>query len=90
MAALDLSKLSSLNLPQGPEGRAQRTGAIIMALSGLGMLLFLFAALRRSYLAIAVPVTVAMTALTALAFWVGWTMMTMEEEPEDPPVSIAD
>ena len=71
-------------------GRAHKTGAVIMALAGLEMLLFLYGALRRSYLALALPVTVAMTALTALAFWVGWTMMTMEEEPEEPPVTIMD
>jgi hypothetical protein len=65
------------------QGRAQKTGAIIMALAGIEMLLFLYGALRRSYVALAIPVTVAMTALTALGFWVGWTMMSMEEEPED-------
>jgi hypothetical protein len=66
--------------------RAHTTGMIIMAGSVLSMLLFLIGALRRSYVAIALPVTAAMTALTALAFWVGWTMMTMEEEPEEPAV----
>ncbi len=71
-------------------GRAQKTGVIVMALAGLEMLLFLYGALRRSYLALALPVTVAMTALTALAFWVGWTMMTMEEEPEEPEITAAD
>jgi len=63
---------------------------IIMVVSGIEMLLFLYGALRRSYLALALPVTVAMAALTALAFWVGWTMMTMEEEPEEPPVSVIE
>jgi hypothetical protein len=72
------------------QGRAQKTGVIIMTLAGIEMLLFLYGALRRSYLALALPVTVAMTALTALGFWVGWTMMTMEEEPEEPPVTVVE
>lgn len=81
--------MPALSLPNGKD-RAQRTGAIIMALSALQMLLFVYGALRKSYLALALPVTVAMTALTALAFWVGWTMMNMEEEPEEPPVTVMD
>jgi hypothetical protein len=76
-------------MPNGA-GRAQKTGVIIMCLAGIEMLLFLYGAMRRSYLALALPVTVAMTALTALGFWVGWTMMTMEEEPEEPPVTVAE
>jgi hypothetical protein len=72
------------------QGRAQQTGKIIMALACVQMLVFLYGILRKSYLAIALPVTVAMTALTALGFWVGWTMMTMEEEPEEPPVTVAE
>lgn len=66
--------------------RAHTTGMIIMAGSVLSFLFFTIGALRRSYLALALPVTAAMTALTALAFWVGWTMMTMQEEPEEPAV----
>jgi hypothetical protein len=50
------------------------------------MLLFLYGAMRRSYLALALPMTAAMTALTALSFWVGWTMLTMEEDPEDEAI----
>ncbi|HXH22671.1 MAG TPA: hypothetical protein VNN10_11625 [Dehalococcoidia bacterium] len=72
------------------QGRAQITGRIVVALACLQMLLFVYGVLRKSYLALALPVTVAMTALTALGFWVGWTMMTMEEEPEEPPVTVAE
>jgi hypothetical protein len=65
--------------------RAHSTGIAIMAGAALAFLLFLVGALRRSYAALALPVTAAMATLTALAFWVGWTMMTMEEEPEEEP-----
>jgi hypothetical protein len=52
--------------------RAQKTGMLLIAGAGLEMLLFLYGATRRSYLALALPMTAAMTALTALTFWVGW------------------
>jgi hypothetical protein len=66
--------------------RAQKTGVILIAAAALEMLLFLYGALRRSYLAIALPMTAAMTALTALTFWVGYTMLTLEEEPDEDVV----
>ena len=44
------------------------------------MVLFLWAMLRRSYLAIAVPVLSALAVVSALAFWIGWTMFTGESE----------
>jgi hypothetical protein len=62
----------------------------LMIGAALEMLLFLYGALRRSYLALALPVTMAMTAVTVLTFWLGWTMLTMEEEEDDsaPPPSV--
>lgn len=69
--------------------RAHKTGAVLMVGAALQMLLFVYGALRRSYWALALPMTAAMTALTALTFWVGWTMLTMEEEIEEPPASVA-
>jgi len=69
--------------------RAQKTGVILIAAAALEMLLFLYGALRRSYLAIALPMTAAMTALTALTFWVGYTMLTLEEEPDEDVVEAA-
>jgi hypothetical protein len=62
--------------------RAQNTGLFLMAAAALQMLLFLYGALRRSYLALALPVTAAVASLTAVTFWMGWTMLTMEEESE--------
>jgi len=46
----------------------------------LQMVLFLWAMLRRSYLAIAVPVLSALAVVSALAFWIGWTMFSSESE----------
>jgi len=66
--------------------RAQKTGALLIAGAALEMLLFIYGAMRRSYLALALPMTAAMTALTALTFWVGWTMLVMEEEAEDEAI----
>ena len=64
--------------------RSQTTGVIIMAAAVLEMLLFLYGAARRSYMAVALPVMAAVAAVSALAFWVGWTLLT--SEPEIPEV----
>ncbi len=63
--------------------RSQQTGALIMAAAVLQMLLFLWAAARRSYMAVALPVMAALAAVSALAFWIGWTMLTTEGELEE-------
>lgn len=60
--------------------RSQTTGVIIMAAAVLEMLLFLYGAARRSYMALALPVMAAVAAVSALAFWVGWTLLTSEPE----------
>jgi hypothetical protein len=65
--------------------RGSNTGMILMAGAVLEMLLFLYGAMRRSYLALALPVTAAMATVTVLTFWLGWTMLTMEDEEESPP-----
>jgi len=64
--------------------RARVTGKLMMAGAALQMLLFVCGLKRHSYLALALPVSVAMLAQTALTFWLGWTMLTMEEEVEEP------
>jgi transposase len=63
--------------------RSQTTGVLIMAGAVLQMLLFLWAAARRSYMALALPVMAALAAISALAFWIGWTMFTAEGELEE-------
>lgn len=76
--------------------RSQTTGLIIMIVAVFQMILFLWAMLRRSYLALALPVMSALTAVSALAFWIGWTMFTAgteeleEAEEELPPESSTD
>jgi len=60
--------------------RSQTTGLLIMIVAVVQMVLFLWAMLRRSYLAIALPVMGALAAVSAVAFWIGWTMFAMESE----------
>jgi hypothetical protein len=68
--------------------RAQTTGRLLILGAALQMLLFLYGATRRSYLALALPVTAAMGAVTILTVWLGWTMLSMHPEEEDgPPVA---
>ena len=71
--------------------RAQTTGKLLIAGAALQMLLFLYGATRRSYLALALPVTAAMTAVTILTLWLGWTMLSMQPEADEaPPVTTGD
>jgi hypothetical protein len=63
--------------------RSQMTGVLIMAGAVLQMMLFLWAAARRSYMAVALPMMGALAAISALAFWIGWTMFTSESELEE-------
>jgi hypothetical protein len=63
--------------------RSQMTGVLIMAGAALQMMFFLWAAARRSYMAVALPVMAALAAISALAFWIGWTMFTSESELEE-------
>ncbi len=61
---------------------SQRLGAIIMVAIMFEMVVFLWAVSRRSYLAVALPVTLVLGSLNALAFWIGWTMFTAAEEED--------
>ena len=60
--------------------RSQTIGAVLMAVSGLQMLIFTLGMMRRSYLAIALPVLAATAAISGLLFWVGYTMVNMEPD----------
>ena len=60
--------------------RTQTMGAVLMAVSGLQMLIFTIGVLRKSYLAVALPVLAALAAVSAFLFWIGYTMVNMEAE----------
>ncbi len=62
---------------------SQRLGAMIMLATMFEMMVFMWAISRRSYLAVALPVTLVLGSLNALAFWIGWTMFTAAEEDEE-------
>ncbi len=62
--------------------KSQQTGLFIMIGSAFMLVIFLWAMLRKSYAAVALPVASAMAVVTALAFWIGWTLFTGEEEED--------
>ncbi len=62
--------------------KSQQTGLLIMIGSAFMLVIFLWAMLRKSYAAVALPVASAMAVVTALAFWIGWTLFTGEEEED--------
>jgi uncharacterized membrane protein YesL len=64
--------------------RSQATGIAIIAVAVIQLLLFVIGLARKSYLALAVPISLAVAGISALAIWVGWTMLTTETDlPED-------
>ncbi len=74
--------------------RSQTIGTVLMAVSGLQILVFTLGVMRRSYLAVALPVLAATMAVSGLLFWIGYTMVNMEPdlaeldmEEEPQPVS---
>jgi hypothetical protein len=60
--------------------RPQNLGVLLMAVSAVQMIVFTIGVMRRSYLALALPVLAAMGALSAVLFWVGYTMAGMESD----------
>jgi hypothetical protein len=58
--------------------KQRQLGTILMAIAGVQMLVFTIGVMRRSYLAIALPVLAAMSAVCGVLFWVGYTMSTMK------------
>lgn len=68
------------------EQRSRIFGRVLMGGAAVQLLLFVGAVLRRSYLAIALPVGFAVAALSAVAFWVGYTMAYARWEDDEEPV----
>lgn len=64
--------------------RSQTTGMLIIGGAVVQMLLFLYGLSKRSYAALAIPVTAAVAGLSALTMWVGWTMLTTETDMPEP------
>ena len=60
--------------------KSQQTGLFIMIGSAFMLVVFLWAMLRKSYAAVALPVASALAVVSALAFWIGWTLFTGEED----------
>ena len=60
--------------------RTRLTGALLMAIMVVQVLLFLIGALRRSYAALAMPIGVMVGVVSVLGFWVGWTLLSMEDD----------
>jgi len=60
--------------------RTQLFGLLIISGTAMEMIFFLWGIVRRSYMAVALPVLGAMMALNLLTIWVGWTMLTTEPE----------
>lgn len=63
--------------------RSRQLGKALMALSVVQVLLFLVAAMRRSYAALAIPVFIGVAIVSGLGFWVGWTMSAAEWDAEE-------
>ena len=77
--------------------RSQSIGVVLMATPALVMLIFTVGVLRRSYLAVALPVLAAVGVVSTLLAWIGYTMVSMEadlteldmeEESEPEPAAV--
>jgi hypothetical protein len=75
-------------------GRSKQLGTILMIVAAAQGLFMVVGLMRRSYLAIALPVVTAVAAISALMFWVGWTMANTEpdlaelEAAEEVPLAV--
>jgi lipopolysaccharide export LptBFGC system permease protein LptF len=63
--------------------RSRQTGLIIMIVSAFTLVVFVWAMLKRSYMAVALPVMSALAVVSGLAFWIGWTLYAGEDEDEE-------
>jgi len=66
--------------------RSRQIGRALMALAGLQFVFFVFGAVRRSYLVVAVPIGIAVGIASGLLFWIGYTMAVKDwDNPADYP-----
>ena len=68
------------------EERSRLMGRALMGGAAVQLLLFVGAVVRRSYLAIALPVGFGVAALSAVAFWIGYTMAYARWDEDEEPV----
>jgi hypothetical protein len=61
--------------------RSRTYGMIICALSVITGIVFLGGVLRRSYMALAIPVTAGFLGALYVAFWIGRALVTTPIEP---------
>jgi len=61
----------------------RRYGMIISAISVFAGLVYAIGLIRRSYWALALPVTAATAGMLYIALWIGRALMTTPSEPED-------
>ena len=61
--------------------RSRTYGMIICALSVVTGIVFLGGVLRRSYMALAIPVTAGFLGALYVAFWIGRALVTTPIEP---------
>ena len=61
----------------------RRYGAIISAVSVVVGLIYMVGLLRRSYWALALPVTAATVGALYISLWIGRALMTTPSEPTD-------
>jgi hypothetical protein len=69
--------------------KSQRTGLIIMVVSAFTCVFFFWSIMRRSYMAVALPVMSALAVVTGLAFWIGWTLFAGEDEDDEDAEEVA-
>jgi hypothetical protein len=61
--------------------RSHTAGMIICAISAVTGLVFLMGVLKRSYMALALPVTIFFLGALYISFWIGRALITTPIEP---------
>jgi hypothetical protein len=61
--------------------RSHTAGMIICAISAITGLIFVMGVLRRSYMALALPVTAGFLGALYISFWIGRALVTTPIEP---------
>ena len=64
--------------------QSRNLGRAVMVLSVLQAVVFFTAAIRRSYVAVAIPVGIIVGTIAGLGLWIGYTMATTDwDDPAD-------